>query len=456
MMFGRRAPGAVVVACVLTAAAACGASRPAPPRVVTAPKFPDYPTPFVPQGLAAPPAVQQRHHEGWQRLQAGDLRGASRDFNEVLQRAPDFYPSHAALGFVELADRDPKGAAPHFAAAVERNDRYLPAWVGRAEALLALGEDAEAIRALERILQLDPQREGVRSRLDLVRFRALPTLIESGRKARSAGRLEEAERQFAQALELSPTSTMILQELSAVALQAGRFADAEAHARTAIKLEPKEAVWHAALGEALEAQGKLREAGAAFASAAAIEPRAKWRKRTADLNARARLAALPPEFAAIASSPSVTRAQTAAFIGIELEDLIARAPRRVTAVATDVRNHWATPWILPVTQAGIMSVFANHTFQPSATIRRSDLAAIGAELVRLALGSRRAELTRLQAARPKFPDVPSTHLSYRSAALAITAGVMTTDPAGRFEPTRPASGADLVEMVRRVQALAGS
>jgi hypothetical protein len=101
-----------------------------------------------------------------------------------------------------------------------------------------------------------------------------------------------------------------------------------------------------------------------------------------------------------------------------------------------------------------MRVFPNHTFQPAAIMRRTDLAAVIAELVRIAGAGRRGDLARWQAARPRFTDQPPTHVSYRDVALAVASGAMTADAAGRFQPTSPASGADLDAAVRRVGQLA--
>ncbi len=59
-----------------------------------------------------------------------------------------------------------------------------------------------------------------------------------------------------------------------------------------------------------------------------------------------------------------------------------------------------------MTQAGVMEVFSNHTFQPGATIRRGELAQAVSQLLPIALAGRAAQLTQWQAARPAFPDVP--------------------------------------------------
>ena len=96
------------------------------------------------------------------------------------------------------------------------------------------------------------------------------------------------------------------------------------------------------------------------------------------------MAAVPAEFREMPTAPTVTRAEVAALIGTRLGRLIEAAPKRVAAVATDVRTHWAAPWILPVTQAGVMEIQPNHTFQPAALVRRDNLAQIVGQLLALA------------------------------------------------------------------------
>jgi tetratricopeptide (TPR) repeat protein len=429
------------------------ASAPPPPPVVTAPRFPAYPMPEVPPSLGAAKDVLDRHDIAWRRFQSGDVGGAARDFAALLKEQPAFYPAQAGLGFLDLAERDFRRAATRFADVLERNHEYLPAWVGRAEAETELNNDAQAIAAMERVLALDPSRENIRSRLELVKFRQLQSLIDEGRRHREAGRIDAAQKALEQALALSPTSPIILRELADVELAAGRVDDAEAHVRRALQADPGDAEGHRALAEVLEVRGQYRDAAAAYSRAAAIDPRPEWRKAAAALAEKADLAALPKELAGVLTAPTITRAHVAAYIGIRLGTVIDTAPERTAVVATDVGRHWAAPWILRVTRAGIMTVFPNHTFQPAATVRRGDLAQTVAELVALAAAKRPDDLAGWRAARPKFQDLPQANVFYRPAAVAVAAGVMAADAGGRFRPTDPATGADLAQAVARIGQL---
>jgi tetratricopeptide (TPR) repeat protein len=450
---GPRSIALAALAMVVVAISSCVPTNPPATPASAGLRFPAYPMPEIPASLQVDVRVRAAHEEGWARFQAGDLRRARSAVQDALKRSPTFYPGLTALGFIELASKHPKPAAELFSGVLARAERYLPAWIGQAEASLALGHDAEAVAAMERVLALDPKRDAIRGRLELVRLRLVQSLIETGRQARAAGQFDRARQALQDALSRSPASTLILHELVHVERAAGHVQDAETYARKALQLDPKDADAHALLAELLAERGQLTDAAAAYDRAAGLEEREEWRKASAELKAKARAAALPAEFANVVRANAVTRGQVAAFIGIKLESVIARAPARPVDIATDVRRHWAAPWIVRVTRAGVMSVFPNHTFQPGAVMSRASLASVISELLRLGV-SRVADVAKWQAARPRFPDLPASHVGYRAAAFAVASGAMTTNARGELEPTRPASGADLDAAVRRIESLA--
>ena len=435
---------------VLALALSACASAPPKPGATATLRYPEFPAPEVPATLKVQQDMRDRQMLGWQRLQAGDTRAATREFTELLKRSPDFYPAETGLGFVALAEREYPQAVSRFTAAMARDARYVPALTGQVQANVALGNYDAAVAAMEKLTALDPKRD--RTQLDMLRFRQVQGLIENGRKARQAKRLDEADSIFSRALTLSPQSTIILRELAATEVALGQLAEAEAHARRAVLLDANDAEAHATVGAVLEAQNRPQEAGAAYARAAALDDR--WKSKAESLSATASTAAVPEGLRDLAAAPTVNRAQLAGLIGTRLNDLLMRAPKRAPAIVTDVEGHWAAPWIVPVAQAGIMEVFSNHTFQPGAAIRRGELAQAVSQLLPLALASRVALLTQWQAARPGFPDVTASNLYYRAAALAVTAGIMSVDETGRFFPTRPATGSEAAAAISKIEQLA--
>ena len=441
---------AVLAMVILAGAGACVVTP--PPAVVTAPKYPDFPALVVPAPLKPPPDIATRHDEAWRRLQSGDLGGARRDYTAILEREPSFYPAAAGLGYVALASHDYKEAAAEFDAVLQADGRYRPALDGRADAAVAAGDDTAAIAALQAVLKVDPANEAVRNRLEVVRFRQVQHEIDAARRSREAGRLDEAQATLESALAAAPPGAVIFRELALVALAKGDLAAAEDHARQAIKADPSDAESWAALGGVLDKAARSREAAEAYDKAFSLDPRPAWRDRRDALRTRADDEAEPKAFRDIASAATVTRADVAAMIGIRLPDVLSHSPRRVTVVATDARGHWAATWILQVTQAGVMDVFPNHTFQPESLVKRGTLAEVVSRLLTALSSERGTDLSRWKAVAPPFADVPGGSPAYAAAALSVACGAMTA-AGGRFDSTQPATGAELVAAIARLQQL---
>jgi tetratricopeptide (TPR) repeat protein len=452
----RRAIGRTLLAVLLASAAAACAPKTIAPPVVTAPRFPEYVFPASPAGLGTPATVE-RQKAGWQWLQAGDFRSADRNFNAALKLTPSFYPAEAGLGYSALARKDPKGALQHFERAVTADPRYAPALAGRGDALLALGERERALQSFESAVAADPTLTSLRSRIDVLRLRGLQDDVAGARAAAEAGRFSDARAAYQRAIAASPESAFLYRELAAVERRDNDPASALSHARKAADLDPGDPRALVIAGDILESQGNDKGALQAYSTALAIEPDPDVAAKVDALEKKLALAALPDEYRAIESSTALTRAELAAVVGVRLDALLKRSARQTAVVMTDTRNSWAAPWILSVTRAGLMEVYPNHTFQPSAVVRRADLAQVASRALTLIAAERPAVAARLRRApRGRFPDVSPRNLSYPAVSLVVDAGVMSVGSDGSFQPTRPATGAEAIAAVQKLEELASS
>jgi Flp pilus assembly protein TadD len=429
-------------------------SKTATPAMPSTPTLSAVPALMVPASLKATPEILARYDAAWRRMQAGDVSRATSEFNEVLRRSPGFYPAATALGYIAAMDRRYDEAVRRFDAAIALDRTYLPALTGRLDVALVRREDMVALATTEMILAIAPDREDVRSHQEVLRLRVVQAQLARAGSERSAGRLDAAQATLDETLAMVPGSAVVLRELALVEIARGRFDAAEVHARRSLELDAGDAQTHAVLATVLESTGRFREAVDELGRALSIDPRPEWRERAASLKVRADYDALPPEYRAIPSAPTVTRGQLAAMLGIRLSEAVARSPRRVTVVVTDVRRHWAAPWILPVTTAGWMEPFPNHTFQPSALVRRADLARVTWRAAQDLAAGQPAELSRWRASRPALADVSRAHLQYTAIAGALASGTMQLDDDNRFQPNRPATGAEVVAAVTRLEQLA--
>ena len=427
-----------------------------PAPVVIAPKFPEFMRPAVPPAMADSPAAASTSR-GWAFLQGGDLKTAEREFVAALKTTPAFYPAETSLGYVELARKDARAALPHFDRALDLNALHddVAAFLGRAAALLSLNRDADALAAFEGALAADPSQTELARRVEVLKFRRAEQGLARARDAARGGRLDEAVQAYTAAIASSPDSAFLYRELAGVERQNGNADAALEHFRQAAALDPGDAKTLAQIGEILEARGDFDEAAKAYTDALAIEPNADLDKRLEDMRATTALARLPAEYRAIDRAAQITRADLAALIGIRLGGVLASARRGDAALITDVRNNWAANWIMSVARAGIMEPFPNHAFQPRTVVRRTDLAQAVARILARIAAQHPARAKAWAAARLKFSDLSPGHLAYSAASIAVASGVMKTVGDNGFQPSRAVTGADAIEAIAKIEALAG-
>ena len=438
----------LVAMAVSVAGCATRATLPPPP---TAPRYPELRYPTVPPGADTIQAT--RIERGWRYLQADNQRSAEREFEAALKLQPSFHPAATGLGYLELVRRDAADAVTFFDRALESDAAYVPALLGRGQALLELQRDGEALATLEAAVKADPSLTDLQGRIEVLRFRAVQENLARAKAASDSGRLDEARSAYGQAIAASPESAFLYRDLALVERKAGEHARALEHFRQAVLLEPADAQSQAQIGAILEEQGDMSGAIAAYEKARALDPEVVSAEHIAKLKADEALAKMPAAYRAIPSSPVATRGEVAALIGVRLETLIANArPRQ--SVVTDVRTHWAEQWITAVVRAGVMDTQPNYTFQPDARVRRGDLAQTVARVLNLIAATRPSAAEAWQGAKQKIADVPAGHLSYPSVSVAVASGVMPLTENGTFQLLRAVTGAEVFEVVSRLEALA--
>jgi tetratricopeptide (TPR) repeat protein len=443
---------ALVIACV---AANCAKPKRAvlPPAVTTL-RYPEFVYPVAPPKLGLPRAAAA-HQVAWQWLQSGDLRTAERSFSDVLKTAPEFYPAEAGLGFVALAKKDYRAASSHFDRALASDPGYAPALAGRGEALLTLGQRQQALASFEAAVAADPNLTELRARIDVLRLRGMQDDVDAARKAAEAGRLDEAQAIYERTLAESPDSPFLYRELAIIERRNGNLDAALGHARKAAELSPSEPRNFVALGEIYEAQADFTRAAEAYRTANSLEPSDTLQAKLDELTEKAAFAAMPEEYRAIETAPTVTRAQLAALLGVRLDDVLKRARRDNPVVLTDTRGNWAGPWIQAVSRAGIMEAYANHTFQPNEAVRRADLALAASRVLSFIATERPRQAAAWKDPHVRFSDLPPGHLSYPAAAVAVQAGVMKTVERDEFQLSGAVTGAEALAAVKKLEALSG-
>ena len=451
-----------LAACLMLTAAA-GCSRPVPPPIVApaSARYPDYPKPELPPDLARQDAVARSHERAWLQLQSGDPKGAERTLRELLRKSPRAYPSQAALGFTRLSQDQHADALQWFDRALAADPTFVPALVGRGEALVELGREGEAFEAYQSVLERVPDQPVALRRVEVLRFRAVQSDVASAQAALAGNRLEEARDHYGRALKASPDSGFLHRDLADVERQLGNRDRAFTLVEQALSLDPQDARAYALRGALRQASGESAPAIADYRRALELDPGlADLSQRITEIETGLAEAALPAEFKAIGGSPRITRGEAAALLAYRLP-LLLQAVARDTVLITDNRRHWAQTSILLVARAGAMEVYPNHTFQPGAGMSRGDFAAVVARVLNL-LATRAPQVAHgWSEARLAFADVRPGHRLYLAASRAVASGIMTPVEGQTFGISRPMTGAEAVEAVERLarlvdQAMAGT
>ena len=176
--------------------------------------------------------------------------------------------------------------------------------------------------------------------------------MASARRAAQANRLDEAVALYEKAIAASPESAFLVRDLADVEAKQGKTDQALARYRRAIELDPSDAASRIRIGEILDARGDIEGAMKMYQEASNLEPSPELRRRMAALDSRLAYLRLPAEYRAIPESPSITRGELASLIGLRLEALLSSVVAQ-PVVITDVRNHWASNWIMATAQAGV-------------------------------------------------------------------------------------------------------
>jgi tetratricopeptide (TPR) repeat protein len=416
------------------------------PRV--APRIPegeDYVRPAPGLGEASP-AEARELDEAWRKVRAGEAATAARAYERLLARHPGLVPAETGLAYARLRAGRRAEAASLFASALERRPDYLPALVGAGSTAFRRGDGDGALAYYRRALEVEPSNPLVRKRVGALKLQVAERQIAAAQSARAADDPGAAADAYSVALEAAPELATVRLDLAELLVERGDVSGAVSTLEADPSGDRQVSLRLAAL---LLGDGRSEDALAVYRRLLLRDPA----DADASRGARAAQAALdfaaqPEEYRRIADASRVSRADFAALLAVRVPAL-ARVAGSAPRVAVDISASWAREHIAAVLGLGIMDVYPNHTFQPGATMRRGDVArAVARVLDRLGVAR--------SATGPAPSDMGPSHLDRDAVMRVVGAGLMELGPGGAFEPWRPVSGREAVDIVEALAALVGS
>ena len=371
--------------------------------------------------------------------------GAVKRYEKLLRRHPESSAARTGLGYARLRAGQLDPASQAFATTLERLPQDVPALVGAGSVAVRRGDLEGAVVLLRRASSASPEDVLVRKRLAALKLQVTDRRMSEAAAALERGDTESAAMAYAAALGVAPEVAGVRLALAQVLAERG---EREA-ALSVLEADP------AGDRQVLLELGRLLSDGGEYARALEVytrilahgpgdeEARAGQRRAQEGLEGQA----MPEEYRAIPDAARVTRADLAALVALRVQRLRRAGPGE-PRVAVDISGSWARDQVARILALGIMDVYPNHTFQPNAIVRRVDLARAAA---------RSLDVLRWPSGSALPPsDMSRSHLDFVVVERVLAAGLMGLTPAGTFEPWRPVSGREAIEVVDALARLSGS
>ncbi|MGA2890311.1 MAG: tetratricopeptide repeat protein [Terracidiphilus sp.] len=188
----------------------------------------------------------------------GHLTEVALGFQRMLVENPCHPEALVGMSLVALASRQSEAAVKMARAALAVAPRMGPAWVTLGQALKAAGRSDEAQRAYEQAIRLDGMNALAHAGMGELRL--------------ASGRAQDAAKEFDLALRNQPASHGAHMGLGNALAMAGRYEEALTHYEQTLALKPRLPEAEFAAGFVLERMGKQKEAETRYRRALTLRP----------------------------------------------------------------------------------------------------------------------------------------------------------------------------------------
>jgi tetratricopeptide (TPR) repeat protein len=382
------------------------------------------------------PKQRQALERGWREVLDGETASAERRLLRLQRASPALGCTATAIAYARLRRGELERAALGFEEVLRLRPEDFSALMGAGAASVRLGNLERALGYYQRARAAEPDDPLAKRRVGEVRLQLTERWVSQARAAVGAGDTASAAALYGKALDIAPEIGGLRIELAELLERSGDRAAAIA----VLDRDPSaDLLVQLRLGALLMSVGDHGRASAAYLRALARDPgNAEALKGSQEARRALELSGMPEEYRRIPEATRVTRADLAAILSLRVKAL-QRLPEGQIEVAVDISGSWARAHIIRVVALDVMDLFPNHTFQPGTTVRRADVAAAAARVLDL-LGAPRGQALAIS-------DVARGNLQYEAVSRVVAAGLMDLSASGAFEPWRPVSGREALDVV---------
>jgi tetratricopeptide (TPR) repeat protein len=389
--------------------------------------------------------------EAWKDLREGRADDARKIFLRLGQASPLY---GVGLGYAQFALGDLEGAAASFKASIERFPDMTPAHIGLAQIFEAQGQKDEAFTQYREVLRSEPGSRWAKPRFEKLRNELVEQAYAEARAAQAAGNRDGQKKALLRVLFYAPESAGAHLELARIYGEERSPANRLVHLKAAYEAKPGDRAVLQAYADELYKSGDFGRSLDLYEKLADLEPQDKdLAARIQDLKNKLGVVELPSQYGLIPAQDAVTREDLAALIAVKFKDFF-RVPAQATEILVDISTSWAQKFIVEVASRNVMSVYDNHTFQPSRIINRAEMADTVSRLVAFLEGKGVKFVPVLETRKIQIADVSPDNFYYEPILRVVSLQIMVLSPDRMFAPEKTLTGREAASILDLALVLA--
>jgi tetratricopeptide (TPR) repeat protein len=380
----------------------------------------------------------------------GDQERARGRYLNITKKTPDYYPAYLGMAYTYLAEDNVEYAEAYIGKALEVNPDYAQAHFVLANILEVQHNYAAALERLKEVERINPQFPDLAQAQNVIKLKVTEQYLERGRQLADTDP-DEALKYLKSAHDMAPEVAQIPADIANILIMQDNCQEAVPYLKIASDKNPEDTAVQLTLATCLFNMHEYQQAKIIYERLAVQLPNNPNIKQSLDeIKKRMFVQNLPMEYQSIPQTTEMTRAQLAAYLVVNLENL-QKYTSENQQIVVDIIQHWAQIYIQKVVSLGIMDVFPNRTFQPNQPVTKLELAKAASRIMEIMEMSGRKRFP--VDSQVMIPDIPPGHMHFAIVAKPVGARVITLDTDGRFHAFRRVTGAEAMSVVNQLKAL---